>query len=117
MQVKLNFKEARYLKEMLGSLDVNALEGLNKFENTNGISITNDINGLEINVNPEYFNDVMKTYGKFLGIAIHQLKSLAITFKGYVTEISELTEKYSKKLPKENKSDNPEKENNTGSYF
>lgn len=113
MQIKMTYKEMRSLKSVLRGLDENVLGELKKFKNTNGVKVTLNTSGIVIDIAPEYFEDVMNVYNKYLGILVAQTKALYKTCENYFEEVTEVTTKYFKSLPEDTTSEEKPSEEKT----
>lgn len=102
MQIKLSYKEAFSIENVLRSLDENMLKELKKFKNTKGVKVATSGGDVVIDIAPECVGDIMNIYGKYLCVLLNQTKALVKTCMNYFEELEEVVTKYSEEIKEEN---------------
>jgi hypothetical protein len=102
MQIKLTAKEAEQLKEIVSSVDEDALEDITEAIKDNKLIKTKlSPAGIVIKINSDYTEDFLSVYGKFIKILIPQAKTMYETVILFQEEIEEVIEKHTEEETEE----------------
>lgn len=106
MKISLTPKEAEQLKEIVSSVDEDILEDIVDSLNSKLVKTKLSPTGVVIKINPNYTEDFLAMYGKFMKLIVPQIKAVYETVIVFQQEAEKIFEKHTEEETKEEVEEN-----------